>query len=339
MAESELGDVIRFLRTVFGVGESHRMFQADVLRWKCFTPHPFWEGSRGYALRYKGDIAAFGCMVPIRFLTGSGTVVSCNVIDWAASKAVPSAGILLYRHIQSLTGTMINIGGTEDARNVLPKIGFQARTEIHHYKRVLRPWRQFRQTGWQDWKSPLRLARDYRELARHSQAEGADLAVRRVESFDSVPDAVFPDPSVTRQVVCARTPASLGYFMACPAASMEAYLLERGGAPVGYFLLSRVDDECRIADLWIRSAEGQHWASAYAAATTAAGQDPVTTAVTVGACTPPPAFRRTHSEPVFVLDPAALLGGRNDLAVGFLENDAFYWSPNPATVRAKYISS
>jgi hypothetical protein len=113
---------MRFLRTVFGVGESHRMFQADVLRWKCFAPHPFWEGGRGYALRYKGEIAAFGCLVPCRFLTGSGVVASCNVIDWAASKAVPGAGIMLYRHILGLSGTMINIGGTEDARNVLPKI-------------------------------------------------------------------------------------------------------------------------------------------------------------------------------------------------------------------------
>ena len=49
-------------------------------------------GSRGYALRYKGEIAAFGCLVPCRFLTGSGSVASCNVIDWAASKAVPGAG-------------------------------------------------------------------------------------------------------------------------------------------------------------------------------------------------------------------------------------------------------
>src|ERR1035438_1639560 len=66
IAESELGDVMRFLRTVFSVSESHRMFQADVLRWKCFAPHPFWEGGRGYALRYKGEIVAFGCLVPCR---------------------------------------------------------------------------------------------------------------------------------------------------------------------------------------------------------------------------------------------------------------------------------
>jgi len=322
---------MRFLRTVFEVGESHRMFQADVLRWKCFAPHPFWEGSRGYALRYKGEIAAFGCVVPCRFLTGSGTVASCNVIDWAASKAVPGAGIMLYRHIQGLTGTMINIGGTADARNVLPKIGFQARTDIHHYTRVLRPWRHFRMADRKDWKSPLRLARDYRELGRATTPQ-AEACATRVSSFDGAPAEVFPDPSITRQVVCTRTPESLGYSLACPAANVEAYLLEREQAP-GYFLLSRVGRQCRIADLWIRSADRQAWADAYDDAAAAARTDSDTTEVTAAASSPlqtgaleQAGYRRTHSEPVFVLDPGRLLEDRNDLAVSLLENDGFYWS-------------
>ena len=321
---------MRFLRAVFGVGEQHRMFQADVLRWKCFTPHPFWLGGRGFALRYKGEIAAFGCLVPIRFLTGSGIVTSCNVIDWAASKAVPGAGLTLYRHIQSLTGTMINIGGTEDARNVLPKMGFQARTEIRHYARVVRPWHHFRNAAHRDWKSPLRLARDYRELSRRPPVA---LAARRIESFTGVPESVFPDPSVARRVVCLRTPESFAYFLACPAARVEPYLLERARKPVGYFLLSRVHHECRVADLWIRSPEPADWAAAYAAATEAATKDPNTTAVTAAASVPPPVWRQTHSEPVFVLDPDSCLGSHQDIAVGLLENDAFYWSPNPATPR------
>jgi hypothetical protein len=329
---------MRFLRTVFGVGENHRMFQEDVLRWKCIAPHPFWEGSRGYALRYKGEIAAFGCVVPCRFLAGPETVGSCNVIDWAASKAVPSAGIMLYKHIQELAGTMINIGGTDDARQVLPRIGFQERTEIHHYARVLRPWRHFAGSS-KDWKSPLRLARDHRELLRNT---GVSLAVRRVDKLSGP----FRDPSVTAQIVCARTPESLAYFMACPASAMEAYVMERGNAVVGYFLLSRVDRQCRIANLWIRSAERQDWAEGYAAAATAAALDPHTTEVTAGASLPletgaleQAGYRRTHSEPVFVRDPNNTLAGRSDLAISFLENDAFYWSPSPASDRPKYISS
>jgi len=327
---------MRFLRTVFGVGESHRMFQPDILRWKCFTPHPFWEGSRGYALRYKGEIAAFGCVVPCRFLTGSGTVASCNVIDWAASKAVPGAGIMLYRHIQGLTGTMINIGGTADARNVLPKIGFRARAEVGHYTRVLRPWRHFRMADRKDWKSPLRLARDYRELGSGAGDAGRGLTARRVSSFDGAPADLFPDPSVTRQVVCARTPESLDYFLACPAGTIQPYLLERAHTPAGYFLLNRVGHQCRIADLWIRAADRQAWAEAYAAATAAARTDPQTTEVTVAASGPlqigaleDAGYRLTHEEPVFVLDPDGRLG-LNDFAVSLLENDGFYWSGDSA---------
>ena len=50
-----------------------------------------------------------------------------------------------------------------------------------------------------------------------------------------------------------RTAALFHYFMACPAAEVDGHLLERGHTPAGYFLLSRIGGQCRIADLWIRS--------------------------------------------------------------------------------------
>jgi hypothetical protein len=324
--------VARFLRTVFGASQNHRMFQADVLRWKCIAPHPFWEGSRGYALRHKGEIAAFGCVVPCRFLAGSGTVSSCDVIDWAAGKTVPGAGVILFRHIQSLTGTMITIGGTADTRRVLPKIGFEARIERHNYTRVLRPWRNFRQAP-KDWKSPLRLARDYRELGRPAHNAVRGLMAHRVDSFDGADAGIFPDPAVTGQVVCARTPQSLHYSLACPAAKLDAYLLQRGQTPAGYFLLSRVGCQCRIADLWIRSPDRREWAEAYATAAATARMHPeaVEVAVAVSSALETGAlqqagYRRTHAEPVFVSDPGSLLAGRGDLAVNLLENDGYYWS-------------
>jgi hypothetical protein len=249
-------------------------------------------------------------------------VPGCNMIDWAASKSVPGAGLMLYKHIQGLAGTMINIGGTDEARRVLPRMGFQVRTELHHYTRVVRPWRHFRHSRL-DWKSPLRLARDYREVMR---AVGTALAVRRIDSFAGVAGDLFPDPAITQQVVCARTAESLDYSLACPAARMQAYLIDRGGVPAGYFLLGRVERQCRIADLWIRSAERRDWDAAYAAATAAAGEDPDVTEVTVGTSATPPGYRRTRSEPVFFLDPQGLLAGRSDLAVSYLDNDSFYWT-------------
>jgi hypothetical protein len=329
VSECELDEVKGFLCGVFGVKETYAMFQPEVLRWKCLAPHPFWSGSRGYALRYKGELAAFGCLAPCRFLTGSATVASCCTIDWAASQKVPGAGVMLYRHIQSLTGAMINIGGSNDARRVLPRMGFQERLALESYTRVLRPLRQWRQTP-RDWKSPLRWARDCRELLRPAQGAPGGWRARRITSFDQLAPDLFPDPAVTRAVVCERTAESLNYSLACPAARMEAYVLDRDGAPCGYFLLSRSGYQCRIADLWVRSEDGRHWAAAYAAATAAAGLE--ATQVTAAASTALPCgalrqagYRRTQGEPVFVLDPGGLLGGRSDLAIGLLENDGYYW--------------
>jgi hypothetical protein len=324
---------MRFLRAVFAVSPAYPMFQPDVLRWKCFAPHPFWEGSRGYALRYHGEIAAFGCLVPCRFLTPSA-VASCCMIDWAASQKVPGAGVMLYRQIQSLAGTMINIGGSHDARSVLPRMGFQHRLDLATFTRVLRPLRHLRHAP-KDWKTPLRWARDSRELLRPAQRVPAGLHARRLSSFDSLAPELFPAHAVTSAVVCQRTAASLNYALACPAARMEAYALDRNGAPSGYFLLSRNGPLCRIADLWVNSNDPQRWADAYAAAT-AAANDPHTTEVTTAASAPLPiqalrqaGYRRAHTEPVFVLDPAGLLGGRSDLAISMLENDAYYWRGEP----------
>jgi hypothetical protein len=145
------------------------------------------------------------------------------------------------------------------------------------------------------------LARDLGELARSPGAR-KPLAARRVASFED---------------------AAWNYFMACPAAPMEGYLLEREGAPVGAFLLSRVGDECRIADLRTNG----DWVGAYQAAVAAAGNvTRIVAAASVPARTEAleqAGFRRTHSEPVFVLDPESRLPA--ELSVSLLENDGFYW--------------
>ena len=234
-----------------------------------------------------------------------GTVASCNVIDWAADKTVPGAGAMLYRHIQAISGTMINIGGTADARRVLPGIGFEVRVSRQVFRLVVRPWRKFRAEHW-DWKSPLRLARDLR-----GGGPGDPL-----QTWRSAPP-VFPE----------RTAELFDYVRACPAAEVTLHRL-----PLGYVLLSLVGAQCRIADLLIRSEDAQDWATAYTAAASTARADGRIAEVVAAVSSPLQAealrqagFRRTHEEPVFVMDPQRRLENWNDLAISFLENDGYYW--------------
>jgi hypothetical protein len=65
--------------------------------------------------------------------------------------------------------------------------------------------------------------------------------------------------------------------------------------------------------------------------------DPHTTAVQAAASSPfqstaiqQAGYRLTNVEPLFVLDPASALKGRNDLSINLLENDAWYWSETGA---------
>ncbi len=52
------------------------------------------------------------------------------IIDWAASKTAPGAGVAIYQHVLKLTDGLIGVGGSDDAQRVLPRMGFKARQEL-----------------------------------------------------------------------------------------------------------------------------------------------------------------------------------------------------------------
>src|SRR5258706_3470841 len=110
--EQELDQVAAFLRRIFRVPATFRTFQPDVLRWKYFAPHPLWEGSRSCVFRKDGEIVAHGCVTPFRWLTAAGPLRASCVIDWAADRSVPGAGLLLFRKIAERFDGLAGIGGS-----------------------------------------------------------------------------------------------------------------------------------------------------------------------------------------------------------------------------------
>ena len=58
VSEADLGDVSAFLCEVFGLKQPTRTLQPDVLRWKYFAKHPYWEGSRSYCIRLDHQMVA-----------------------------------------------------------------------------------------------------------------------------------------------------------------------------------------------------------------------------------------------------------------------------------------
>lgn len=323
--------VRQFLAEVFQTGQDAPSLAEDLMRWKYHEPHPDWPQSRAFVLRKNGRIAAHVGIVPATWLTPACRVSCVVPIDWAADPLVPGAGAVLHRKLGSLAMTVLQIGGTAQARKMAGLLGLRPCGSLDYYVRVVRPWRQHRLRLGRDWKSPLRLTRNsvwsLARLARPPRGWSAD----PVSAFEN-----SMLPPVTPEILTAFTPparsaALLNYMLHCPAAKFCGYLLREGGRPRGFFLLSSVGPQTRIADLFVNSTEPAAWTAAYALASKAAQDLPETCEIAALASTPVSrqallenGFRARGSDPAWLSDPGQLLDAAAPLHVTMLEWDGGY---------------
>ena len=143
-------------------------------------------------------------------------------------------------------------------------------------------------------------------------------------------------PPVTPEVLAVLTPPErtatlLNYMVRCPAVRFQGYRLQGAGRARGFFLLSSVGPQTRIADLFVNSTEPVEWTAAYALAGRVAQDQPETCEIAAVASTPVArqalsanGFRPCGSDPAWVSDPGQLLDAATPLHVTMLEWDGGY---------------
>jgi hypothetical protein len=330
--ETDIPAIRRLLRDVFGVPEDWRVFQPEILAWKAFRPHPFWSGSRSYVVRAGEEIVAHGCIVPSEVLTGGEMLRGARIVDWAANRSFPGTGSRIFNGILQLVDVVFAVGGSSDTLRILPVIGFKKTQTCTRYVRVIRPLRAWRMSGDRSWKGPTRAARDLLRLTKPAHSAGAEWSIRRIERFDETAAPVMPlAPGPDDFMPCRRTPELLNYLLACPAAAVEGYLLFRRGQLAGYAVLSRVGQECRLAEVWIASSSAGDWADAYAVTANAASQAPETTTLTARVFSPERSptlaaagFQAVSSEPLFRKEREPKWPDGRMVEVGVLDDDYLY---------------
>jgi len=329
-AESDLPEIVPFLCGVFGMSETYRLYQPAVMHWKCFAPHPFWPGSRAYLLRFRGKIAGYGCVVPMDLLTPEGAVRAAIFIDWAGSRSVPGAGVLIFKGVMELVDALFGIGGSDAARKVIPAMGFAQKYELAHFTRVTRPLARLARNRPWTWKGPLRAGRDLLRLAQPAPRVPKTWSAREVGRFDESVAPVLPAPGDSA-IVLRRSPELLNYLLDCPAARMHGFLLYAAGRLAGYCILSQVEGEARIAELWTASGKAADWDAAFALAARLASRLPGACAVRIAATFPAAqsaarraAWRLSEREPVYLKDPQGKIPAGVPLALGLTANDYAY---------------
>ena len=152
-----------------------------------------------------------------------------------------------------------------------------------------------------------------------------------IHQFDESSAAVLPSRTAGEFTGCKRTPAMLNYMLRCPGASFAAFVIMERERLLGYFILSWVGRQCRIADAFVDSGIPADWRSAYALATSTAADDPRTCEIEAASSDPLAAdamlqngFRLRDQQPVFLSDPKQILSGSPPLRIGLLDGEGSY---------------
>jgi len=328
----------KFLVSAYQLPPDAPFVQPELLRWKYDEPRLDFAGPRSYVWKDgSGEITAHACLCPVTYTLPSGDVRASYLTDWAAARSSPGAGVSLLRALARNFDVLLAVGGSPDTQNILPKLGYRRVSELQNFARVLRPWDQFRSDPFpRGWKAPLRLARNVIWSRTDAPAAPDGWTAQPITKFDLSCQPLFEARTHSPFPSTRRTPGLMNYWLACPGAALSAALVRQNGELRGWFVLSRVLGQKRIADLWVDSNLVGDWSAALSLASTAAAEDPEACEVIVSAsiplaveAAPLAGFRIRPPDPIFALDHKSVLGPAPVLNVTLLESDLAYVQ-NPA---------
>ncbi len=327
----QVAELIRLFHAAFGPELPPELLSSAFLSWKFFQDRPGWPGSRSYVLERDGSVAAHACVWPSAFHTPAGVITCCHLLDWAASPLAVGAGVSIYRDLIGRSDIAIAIGGSAQARRLLPKLGFRPYGFSRYFAGVIRPLRQFRARPKASMgREILRLARNAMWSIPPLKRAHAGWTAGQARSGRWLDDMVA-DPAARSFSPGVRSSALISYLLACPAACCHLYTVGSQAEARGYFLLNEVNGQTRIIDLFLQSSEEADWETAYRLALRAAADLPETCEVVASSSLPwldgvlrRCGMRERLAKPILVYDRRGLLSGAPALSVQMVDSDAFF---------------
>jgi hypothetical protein len=182
------------------------------------------------------------------------------VIDWAACPEARGAGNTLMRHLGTLADAMVTSDGAAAALRLLPFLGFaDSGTVVKQYARPIRPLLYLTGADAPRWRLAARCVRNTLWALR-APTGAPRLQRSRPLEVGELGSAPIPWPLPRHgSAVLERSAAVMSYWLQCPATPMELYVVERGGAAEGYFVLAYAPGQARLADCWLDCDDPEAW--------------------------------------------------------------------------------
>jgi hypothetical protein len=144
---------------------------------------------------------------------------------------------------------------------------------------------------------------------------------------EQIPADVLPVSS-ERVTACSRTNRQFTYLERCPIARHEFYVARELEKTRGYFLLSRVPGQARVADAWVKSDDVGEWIALYSVAAQIALETGDVAEITAASALDTgqraleeAGFTRFRTLPVMVFDPKQLLASAPPTHWQMIDND------------------
>jgi hypothetical protein len=292
--------IAELLARVFASPASSAFLEPALMRWKYVEARDDWREPRAYVIAREGRVVAHAGVWPITVARAGQVLRGVHMIDWAADRDQPGAGMAVLQRLTRMFDFVWAIGGSESTRQVLPAFGFKIAGQVWTAARPLRPLAQILSHPARNWRLAPRLVRNWYWSVTPRVRVRAGCAAAPVTAA-SLPEeaAGFGD----------RPRAFFEYVLRCPGAGMRLYGLTSSAGGEGHMLMSFVQRQARIAGIWLRRPSAGNWRAAYVLAQTlaaasgdaaeivTAGYSPLTAeaAARVG-------FRNRSHAPLFLFD-------------------------------------
>ncbi len=279
LSESDLADLSRFLTAGFQAPADASFAAVDVLRWKYLEPTRAGSqgGSRPHSFLARDPTGCVVGHIGICRTAFEGDVLgpatrieTIHIIDWLGSTEHPGVGTALMRRAHQGVPTQFGLGVSPSALVVGERIGYELRSLVPVYARVLRTdyWR--RAGGM---TMARRLARLGRDLAwRASHPIPAAPGILRLEQAHAFGAEIEPITDAAKHyvIMTSRSPERLCAMLRLPRQAMTGWrLVDPAGRLRGWAVTNVVPTDAgrtrtgKIVDLLLDDRDENRWRTAF----------------------------------------------------------------------------
>jgi hypothetical protein len=301
------------------------------LHWKYWQKREDWSGPRSFVLASGTDLLAHVALVPGTCISQAGRVRIGHMIDWAARRSEIGAGAGLMKHVAQSVDLLLGIGGSSQALQLMPRIGYKHVGDVTGYARVLSPRAFLERPCHPAWKRGPRLIRGMLWSATAPRADLGEWQPRQIAKGEIEKVLTALPTRRAHLAVLERSAAKFCHVLACPVLPIELYIMEKRGSVGGYFVMSYAPGQARLADCWMASEDAADWRSMLEAAVRAAARHGEMAELVVWASYPQFAgllrqsgFHARLTLPIHIRSSGALPVPDETIRVQMLDNDAFY---------------